>query len=41
MQLIEHRHSFKEGLLEKSNLPQYAYKEEHEISWDEYRILGI
>jgi hypothetical protein len=31
----------KEGLLEKSDLVQHAYKEGHRVIWDEARILEI
>jgi hypothetical protein len=36
--LHEHRHSLKEGLLEKSKLPHHAYEEGHRVGWDETRI---
>jgi hypothetical protein len=39
--LREHRHNLKEGLLEKSKLPQYTYEEGHRVDWDEARILEI
>jgi hypothetical protein len=35
VQLQEHRHNFKEGLLEKFKLTQQAYEESHRIGWDE------
>jgi hypothetical protein len=41
MRLHEHRHNLKEGLLEKSKLPQLAYEEGHRVGWDEARILEI
>jgi hypothetical protein len=31
MQLHEHRHNLKEGLLEKSKLTQHAYEEGHKV----------
>jgi hypothetical protein len=39
MQLHEHGHNLKEGLLEKSRLAQHAYEEGHRVIWDEARIL--
>jgi hypothetical protein len=39
MQLCEHRHNLKEGLLEKSKLTQHAYEEGHRVAWDDARIL--
>jgi hypothetical protein len=39
--LREHRHSLKEGLIQKSKLAQHAYDEGHEIGWDEARILEV
>jgi hypothetical protein len=41
VQLHEHRHNLKEGLLEKLKLAQHAYEESHRVSWDEGRILEI
>jgi hypothetical protein len=41
VQLREHWHSFKEGLLEKSELAQHAYEEDHRVGWDDARILEI
>jgi hypothetical protein len=41
MQLHDHRHNLKEGLLEKSKLAQHAYEEGHRVVWDEARILEI
>jgi hypothetical protein len=41
VRLCEHRHSLKEGLLEKSKLAQHAYEERHRVSWDEARSLEI
>jgi hypothetical protein len=41
MQLHEHKHNLKEGLLEKSKLAQHAHKEGHRVGWDETRILEI
>jgi hypothetical protein len=37
----EHRHNFREDLLEKSKFAQHAYKEGHRVIWDEARILEI
>jgi hypothetical protein len=39
--LREHKHNFKEGLLEKSKLAQHAYEEEHKVMWDEARVLEV
>jgi hypothetical protein len=39
VRLREHRHNFKEGLLEKSKLAQHAYEENHKVDWDRARIL--
>jgi hypothetical protein len=41
VQLREHRHNLKDSLLEKTKLVQHAYKEDHRISRDEEKILGI
>jgi hypothetical protein len=41
VQLHEHRHNLKQGLLEKSELAKHAYKEGHKVGWDEARILDI
>jgi hypothetical protein len=41
MRLCEHRHSLKEGLLEKSKLAQHSYEEGHRVGWDEARFLEI
>jgi hypothetical protein len=41
MWLREHRHSLKEGLLEKSKLAQHVFGEDHRVGWDEARVLGI
>jgi hypothetical protein len=41
VRLCEHKHNFKEGLLEKSNLAQHAYEEEHKVLWDEARVLEV
>jgi hypothetical protein len=41
VQLREHRHNLKQGLLEKSKLPQQAYEEGHRIRWDDARSLEI
>jgi hypothetical protein len=40
VQIREHRHNLKEGLLEKSKLAQHAY-EGHRVGWDEARFLEI
>jgi hypothetical protein len=40
MRLREHRHNFKEGLLEKSKLVQHAYEEGHKVGCDDAKILG-
>jgi hypothetical protein len=39
MQLREHRHNLKKGLLVKSKLVQHAYEESHRVGWDDVRIL--
>jgi hypothetical protein len=39
MQLCEHRHALKEGLLEKYKLAKHAYEEGHRFIWNECRIL--
>jgi hypothetical protein len=41
LQLYEHRHNLKDGLLEKSKLAPHAYKGGHRVGWDEARILEI
>jgi hypothetical protein len=41
MWLHEHRHNFKEGLIEKSKIVQHAYEEGLRVGWDEARILEI
>jgi hypothetical protein len=41
VQLREHKHNLREGLLEKSKLAQHAYEEGHRVGWDEARILEI
>jgi hypothetical protein len=41
VQLCEHRHNLREGLLEKSKLAQHAYEEGHKVGWDKARILDI
>jgi hypothetical protein len=41
VQLCEHRHSLKEGLLEKSKLAQHTYEDGHRVGWDEAGILEI
>jgi hypothetical protein len=41
MWIHEHRHNFKEGLLEKLKLAKHAYKEGHRVIWDEARFLEI
>jgi hypothetical protein len=38
---MEHRHNFKEGLLEKSKLAQHAYEEGDGVGLDDDRILEI
>jgi hypothetical protein len=35
MQLREHRHDHKDGLLEKSKLAQHAYEGGHRVGWIE------
>jgi hypothetical protein len=37
----EHRHNFKEGLLEKLKLATHEYKEGHRVIWDEARFSEI
>jgi hypothetical protein len=41
VQLHEHRHNLKEGLLEKSKLAQHAHEEGLRVIWDEARILEV
>jgi hypothetical protein len=41
MLLHEHRHSLKEGLLEKLESAKHANGEGHGVVWDEARILEI
>jgi hypothetical protein len=41
VRLPEQRLNLQQGLLEKSKLAQYAYKEGHILSWDDARILEI
>jgi hypothetical protein len=41
MWLHEHRHSLKEGLLERSKLAQHAYEEGHKVARVNPRILEI
>jgi hypothetical protein len=41
VQIREHRHNLKEGLLDKSKLAQHAYEEGHRVGWDEATILEI
>jgi hypothetical protein len=40
-QLREHKHNFKEGLIEKSKLAQHAYEEGHRVIRNKARILEI
>jgi hypothetical protein len=37
----EHKYNLTHGLLEKSKLAQYAYKEGHRICWKEAKVLHI
>jgi hypothetical protein len=41
VRLYEHKHSFIDGLLEKSKLALLAYVEDYRVIWDEARILEI
>jgi predicted GIY-YIG superfamily endonuclease len=41
VRLREHKHNFKEGLIEKSKLAQHAYEEDHKVIWDEARVLEV
>jgi hypothetical protein len=41
VQLREHSHSLKEGLLEKWKLAQHVCEEGHRVSWNEARIWEI
>jgi hypothetical protein len=41
VRLREHKHNFKEGLIEKSKLAQHAYEEDHKVMWDEARVLEV
>jgi hypothetical protein len=38
VRLREHKHNFKEGLIEKSKLAQHAYEEDHKVMWDEAEV---
>jgi hypothetical protein len=41
VRLREHKHTFREGLLDKSRLDQHAYEEDHTVKWDNTEILSI
>jgi hypothetical protein len=41
VRLREHKHTFKEGLLERSKLAQHAYEEDHKVDWDGAGVLDI
>jgi predicted GIY-YIG superfamily endonuclease len=41
VRLREHKHNFKEGLIEKSKLAQHAYEEDRKVMWDEARVLEV
>ena len=41
VRLREHKHTFKEGLLDKSRLAQHAYEEDHSVKWDGTGILDL
>ena len=41
VRLREHKHTFKEGLLDKSRLAQHAYEEDHSVKWDATGILDL
>jgi hypothetical protein len=41
MSIWEHGHNLKNGLLEKSKLAQHAFEEDHQISWNEAKVLHI
>jgi hypothetical protein len=36
----EHKHNFRQGLLEKSKLAEHAY-EGHQICWNKARVLQV
>jgi predicted GIY-YIG superfamily endonuclease len=37
----EHKYNLTQGLLEKSQVAQYAYEEGHKICWNEAKVLHI
>jgi hypothetical protein len=41
VRIREHKHNFREGLLERSRLAQHAYEEDHSENWDGIGILGV
>jgi hypothetical protein len=41
VRIREHRHNFREGLIDKSRLAQHAYEEGHKVMWDDARVLEI
>jgi hypothetical protein len=41
VRIREHRYNLRQGLLEKSNLAQHAYEEDHKVSWDEARVFEV
>jgi hypothetical protein len=41
VRIREHRHNLELGLLEKSQLAQLAYEEDHKVDWDKARVFGI
>jgi hypothetical protein len=39
VRIKEHKHTLKQGLLEKSKLAQHAEEEGHRIKWDEAKAI--
>jgi hypothetical protein len=39
MRIREHRHNSKNGLLGKSKLAQHEFEEDHQLAWNEVKIL--
>jgi hypothetical protein len=41
VRIREHKLNLKNGLLEKSKLAQHGFEEDHQVSWNEAKILHI
>jgi hypothetical protein len=41
VRIREHGHNLKNGLLEKSKLVQHAFEEDHQVAWNEAKVLNI